>query len=673
MKIKIIVPVGKSLIEKYREDRLEKLKNKKCINLNLLNANDKTTLVNEICNILKGEENQLVANKTLDNKLNEFFSQFQNNAHQDRYPCAEIQSLLLLFEEFKRNKKNEIAIVFIPTTETDKLAEKIKSSLEKYQESIKTKYNFANFCFKFNVISGVNISANYSSDFLQGLSSLADKINKEISSKDYDEIYVNITGGYKGIVPITSLLGFVDEKIKVFYAHEESRTVIITPPLPVSWDIRRVDEIRGIIQQDKINGMVWNILPERCKFLYDQYNYYKRGAFGELIYNYYIENKTRRYGYGYYLIEQLDNNYKRIIKNKLPDWEHLWIGDQIPETVEHARGHSLRLLEMAYYLFKYYPELYKNIGESAGLYLLLCAIWLHDIGHSALEYKDDTNILPISLMPSLVREWHHFSSAQMIRDGNYIEDKEGKKLVALISEYHRKKMPLNNNNPINNPYSAGILTNKICPLEKVLSDNSIFNHFKGKINKDNVLLITALLRLLDACDVQADRVIDPSYKKMRKQRTDMEIEFCKKQLDNLDCSNNQKIKEFINKCEKNTFTQNGINKIEKDLKELVCSLAKEFKEALNGSDWNKLECVSLKNRIVFKAKQWVDFVKHSSVRFVYLKRETNILKAFLFAEKDSNQEILGMIENDIKGELSPIQGYLKGMGINNFEIEKKEI
>jgi hypothetical protein len=82
-------------------------------------------------------------------------------------------------------------------------------------------------------------------------------------------------------------------------------------------------------------------------------------------------------------------------------WAELWLGDQIPETVEHSRKHSKRLMETTAHFFRAAPETLKDLGldRPAPLALLLSAIVLHDIGHTSIKADLSANgkRIPFSL------------------------------------------------------------------------------------------------------------------------------------------------------------------------------------------------------------------------------------------------------------------------------------
>jgi putative CRISPR-associated protein (TIGR02619 family) len=668
--IKIISTVGESLKTNYFKDRLEEILKE--------NQQISESIIKELYSMWIDKN----LNKDL---LEKRISRFWENYSADSIkscPCAEMQSLLLFFKNLKEGEeKYTLELVFIPTTETKELAELISESLEKRN------FDDRIIIRKTIVKEPVDLEVKTAEEFQKGLSSLTESILVELPpkcSKEFDEFYVNITGGYKGIAPFNSLIAFLNknEKIRVFYAHENSNFVLFIPPLPVSWDLKKADELRSIIKSDSISKSEFNALPNRFKSLFKKKDFncdYERNPFGNLINEFYFNNRNSRLGFGYYIIEDYLNNnaYKENLLGKLPEWEHLWIGNQIPEAVDHFRGHSLRLLEMLYTLLRDYnsDDLIERLGGYYGLYILICAIWLHDIGHSALEYKN----YPISLMPTLIKDWHHLSSEDKILRNCYINDEKDKKLVSLIAKYHREKMKLRGDK-FDIPYDNCKLLKPVLgdaqfkSLEEYIDNNS--EYLINGLISSNLLLITAILKFLDACDTQFDRVIDEPYKEMRKKRTSEEINFLKKELKNLGLNNSfnnylNEVNDYCNDIDKfieSDFSKSDsieceINKIKQRESQLNKEIINGFKKTNEDKKFCDREGYSILNKITFKKSQELQFFKHSSIVLVYLKKVNEKLRVYYLTNENSSEALLSWIAKEMGEEINKVSSFLKENGI----------
>jgi hypothetical protein len=609
-------------------------------------------------------------NININTLFNKHYSNFWwNIEHQSAitFPCAELQSIIYLLDHLSKEVDElNVELCFIPTRETEDIADFLVKQLEdnQNQSHLKNRYNGKRLKIgKVYATNYVDISAENAEAFQSGLEELYERLEGQLKeSVQYDAIFIDITGGYKGFIPISALRGFLDDKVRVFYAHEKSKSVIIIPSLPLSFSLRSLDEMRSIVRREKIPKEEWENLPPRFKPLYyptEENDFKRRTVFGEIVYKFYEEERTRRYGYGHYLLEMLEQKEREKLKERLPYWEHLWLGDQIPETVEHSRGHSQRLLEMAYHLFILFPHL-KDELKSEWLYYLICAIWLHDIGHSALYYEQNNQKIPVYLMPSLVRDWHHLLSAQLIEEGDYLQDLNDKKIVSLLAKYHRKAMKLKGDS-FEFQKDFGLLKVKEFPsLEEKIQAN-------GK----EVLLTCALLRLLDACDVHADRGVSREYKEQRENRTKYEMEFYysqfvelkKKIASSLTGNDNRKLNELEKAMEEFKNALPSDTKF-KDLQSEAEQLAIEiFRDNLKK---NRLliELASLADKVIFKRRQEYDFLLHSGIDLVYLGKKEDKLAIYIVGGTDYNEENLKSVAKQIKEEFEEIENILSCYGVS---------
>ncbi len=409
---------------------------------------------------------------------------------------------------------------------------------------------------------------------------LSEILKKEIESghkKDYN-VVLNITGGYKGTIPYLTLFGMLyqggedtkERKVSIKYLYEDSKEVITLPNLPVAFDIFMWRNYRGFVkamphlEATVAESFLENILPTQIGGLFEKVeNKYRLTTLGMTLdkkYNDEKDGELTPYGRGYLLTDKINDDQKRkALQDCIDRWQYLWLGDLIPETVEHARGHTQRVLELAAQIL--YPILDKEgnfFGDenqtNKNLIALISAIWLHDLGHSG-DYllcktkdgilqdvgTDDDDTVKIQRdikgFPSMVRGMHHLLSWYLIgkdrkklfasghndvRDpdifsGSLIED------IRRIGLYHRGKMPVLEN-PANHalknyePYNySGIEIKE--PLENLRSTDADVK----------LPLLGALLRIADGGDVQEERTISTNYEAMRKLQSKRDIERLEKE------------------------------------------------------------------------------------------------------------------------------------------------
>jgi hypothetical protein len=469
------------------------------------------------------------------------------------------------------------------------------------------------------------------------------------------------------LTPILTLYGFQREDVEVIYQHEDAPDFVQIPPLPMAWDLKTLDEYRSLVRRESLPRQP----PPRFRafFQKEKDGEWKQNAFGKLMAEIYEKDRLRRFGYGARLLRWLPTREMREeLDQKIARWEHIWIGDQIPETVEHSRGHSARLMEYAAELLEPIFERQPEWLTSEELYCLICCLWLHDIGHTSLELflpdepmkpNEDTNSrlakfrrylglcgiqagiamepppsvnprrIRAALFPSLVRLFHNFLSAQRICDPQYGYLHENERdAVALISMYDRAEMPLVGDGW----WEEGEIFGLMAPsLEQMLGNGGL--SFRSEtLDKEKVLLLCALLRVLDGLDIQSDRTVNEPYRQERCQRTQEEVNYyhslweekynksSQGERDQLECLNKQLMAlhdEWAKSLESGDLSQ--AKKVREEAEERIKSLLLPLvQEAFKGEDLARLEMLGLADRILFKMAQEAHFRKHSCVKLVYM-------------------------------------------------------
>lgn len=330
--------------------------------------------------------------------------------------------------------------------------------------------------------------------------------------------------------------------------------------------------------------------------------------------------------------------------------------------MEHSHGHSRRLLEYAADLLE--PQFKKNPNflEDHELYLLICCLWLHDIGHTGLEFKYGDKTLPISLFPSLVRKFHNFISYDRILNLDYLPTKEEREAVALISKYHRKALPLLRSEDEWKDKDFEEL--KVPPLEQAV--NSV--KFKDKtISSNRLVLLCALLRVLDGLDVQHDRVINEYYWQERKQRTKEEI----KHYQNLLSGRFKQVDECCDLWESAIETQdeNELKKLDLKTKNIQNNIIIGLKDLMQkpNTEQNMMDLNNLSHidRITFKMTPEDHFLKHSRVKLVYLTYDDTKYKINLVFDEEAPliKSAKNKIAEEIWKEIEAVKEILAKNGI----------
>ena len=372
-------------------------------------------------------------------------------------------------------------------------------------------------------------------------------------------------------------------------------------------------------------------------------------------------------------------------------WGELWLGDQIPETVEHSRRHSKRLMEMAANFFRCAGNRVGSIGfndeNPLPFALLIASIYLHDIGHTALSYPvlcDDENIFPLGLFPSAVRELHHILTGELLTRSpeRYFMSREysGKaeilsRCVPLIAAHHRGYTVLKREDSVNLKSDNKILIlkagNLILGREKFSETLKPLEERAENVNvpAEILLNVTALLRILDGCDVQSDRVISPHYLEYRNQRSIDEIRLIQAEMMSCIRQLPKGLQEEVKNIGGNISgyeIKESCKKIYSQVFDALADLKEQYETWRNvqGYALSEFIALSLANRLAFKREQHLHFQKHQCAAFVLpvMNEAENTITVKIFPNDSitgDTGEILDGIANDIKKEYESVAHVLK--------------
>jgi len=210
---KVITMVGTSLFENYLEMYSNDTNFKNAYNYfknNKSKANDLDKELNRKGNI----EGSLRRNY------------FKNNQNAS----AEIKSLIKLKE--KLDEELEIYLIFSDTALSRLVAERLYKVFYKYKP-----YDELKDCEVKEPVKIKGLQVWDRREFNKGLDNLISEIDK-ISNGYYDNIIINITGGYKVTIPYLTIFAQVN-KCPIYYIFEDTEELIeITPtPIDINWGL----------------------------------------------------------------------------------------------------------------------------------------------------------------------------------------------------------------------------------------------------------------------------------------------------------------------------------------------------------------------------------------------------------------------------------------------------
>lgn len=486
--------------------------------------------------------------------------------------CAELETLKLYIEKDSNvDKKYYIYLLYVDDEKNPEERKKAKKVAQALRDILLYLKNSENSFRQIDVsgIKGFKLSVfsqgeRLSDDFFEVLLRLREKAREE-----FKDFCIIAPGGYKIIMAYAAVFGFLF-RVPVYYKFEKSDELIaLDDPLPLYWDIRELEHhITHLRSKDALSTLQ--------KFLSDHIEDIRREAF-----------------YSEPLLDSAmpEGELKILLKEKLPFWMNQWIGDQVPEMVEHSKKHSRRLLEKFEFLNEqgvYTKEFCED--EEIFYFLLIASAYLHDIGHTMIEY----NGLQLQAFPEILRRYHHILSKKFLgchRDELGLSNLEENLYTALelICMYHRKSMYLAAE-PLDIKEMDKVFFEYFGEEVVPLKEHPNFKNLPEKI-QHITLKVAALLKLLDEMDVQADRIVDEYYDEARDFRTELEVKHLEKQLENL----------------KN---EHSVKNISGDMDSILKRFAlEELKDLSNPV----ILAHSLANKIAFKREQKNHFRKHSSI------------------------------------------------------------
>ena len=204
---KVITPVGTSLFENFlKSGKADENFRRKYEDLKKIKA--------------EGLEGEKMKKSILKNALNENW--FKENIDAS----AEIKSLIKI-----KNKLNDDIRIYLIHSDTalSKLASEILVDSFKYYNDLK------NSKVEVKGVNGLQIWD--SKEFVKGMAELI-KLIYHISGGYWDDVVINITGGFKATVPYLTILGQIN-KCDIYYVFEEAEGLIKIPyiPIDINWGL----------------------------------------------------------------------------------------------------------------------------------------------------------------------------------------------------------------------------------------------------------------------------------------------------------------------------------------------------------------------------------------------------------------------------------------------------
>ncbi len=378
----------------------------------------------------------------------------------------------------------------------------------------------------------------------RGLPDFLNKVVRNIQHyKDTHEILLNPTGGYKSLFPLMTIAGII-YGLKVIYTYEKTKKLIKIPPLPLHVNLPAWTQMETLIRLfDGKDDFAGRKIYGKSKdhfglMLYESENRLRASALVQAF----AEHAEQERGKPELivrtenspLINLLDSEEKEIFLRLTQIGHLIWKGDKVPEMADHSLRHHSDLFHLAERVLLpifYYKE---DFLKSHELFILLCALYLHDCGHVIDRIQlENGDTLP--LFPVEIRDHHHvlgylrlkypeiksylgFLIYDHLCDTSGKSDTERKEkwkkawhdyfqAVATLGLYHRKKMLLEKDNvyPFYSAYAVYKEEDKQFLSLKQRLDKTPVRVFGNPVLFERVKLLVSLLRIIDSLDEQASR------------------------------------------------------------------------------------------------------------------------------------------------------------------------
>lgn len=238
----IITTVGTSLFENYMNSEVRNLFNNEKEEYEDISGVVQTLKDRNIASAYnsKGVEEVKIKNsikglwlKDITRKKRKWIFEKGNN----KYASAELESILMIKEALQ-----EFTNVHLLATDTilSRLACEIirEFLMEQYSGRLKVHFNS-------NIDVIQNLRVDDYEKFKNGLILLTDRFyqigNNQLRAGLSQDIILNITGGYKGIIPYFSLLGQIN-RTKIQYTFEDTGVLLTIPQVPIKEDIEMFEK-----------------------------------------------------------------------------------------------------------------------------------------------------------------------------------------------------------------------------------------------------------------------------------------------------------------------------------------------------------------------------------------------------------------------------------------------
>ena len=222
----------------------------------------------------------------------------------DEKTSAEIKSIINI-QKIGKFKFLEIELIATDTLLSSICSEALKFILENNMENIRVNFN------EKNIIKDLQVS-NFKR-YKKGLINLINRLNDFTCDGQYtQELLLNITGGFKGVIPYMTLYGQINS-IPLFYIFEFTNSLINIPQLPVTLDSTIFDKYwqefykisKDMVERDKLSK---HFIQDAQNLIEIEEEYVYINALGKILWDSYQKD--------HFFFYSTDEVYQEIKKQK---------------------------------------------------------------------------------------------------------------------------------------------------------------------------------------------------------------------------------------------------------------------------------------------------------------------------------------------------------------------
>ncbi len=298
MMMKVVTMVGTSIFENFFEN------------------NDNSTVRNYYEDLKNKRENEYARNERKINNIKKEISKWIDKEKDKFNISAEVKSLKKISDELKEDL--EVYLLASDTVISRLAGEILQEFIPKIVPKCEVK--------KLEIIKDLQIW--YRKDFNKGMSNLISKIY-EISGEYWDNVVINITGGYKATIPYLTILAQINN-CPIYYIFEDTDALIKIPNIPFSKDWFDWEEIakyneeflkleKGIDSKDDYEKLIRSEFYQKYSFLIwtSEDTFAELNPIGKIIFEkfktlYFVFRVTKE------VADKIDNdeNLNRLLKEK---------------------------------------------------------------------------------------------------------------------------------------------------------------------------------------------------------------------------------------------------------------------------------------------------------------------------------------------------------------------